>query len=368
MANLIKRQLSDALGTLPTLEPLNPTKLGSGAQEDLFLCALGFEPRCLNLPGSLKDAGYTARRAVYFRYATNLDDNSVNLPALESHLCTISSKVEMMDADTTDFPNKLRSLLELTMSEAQEQPPRITLDISVTANRLLLRCVNVLLEYDVCLRIIYSEAAIYHPTESEYSQEPSKWGSDDELGLERGVNEVFHSIDHPGHGLDPLPDFVILFPSFKSERSKAVVSFVDPALLASTSGKVVWLLGVPHLDEDLWRLDTMKDINRIGDTDNQYEVSTFDYKETMQILERLYTKKSEEHTITVSPLGSKLQALGTALFCYIHPDVRVIFSTPKEYNAAQYSDGCKNIWALDFGNLHELRRNLNEVGKLRIEE
>ena len=112
----------------------------------------------------------------------------------------------------------------------------------------------------------------------------------------------------------------------------------------------------------------MKDINRIGDTDNQYEVSTFDYKETMQILERLYTKKSEEHTITVSPLGSKLQALGTALFCYIHPDVRVIFSTPKEYNAAQYSDGCKNIWALDFGNLHELRGNLNEVGKLRIEE
>ena len=316
----------------------------------------------------LKDAGYTTRRAVYFSYATNLDDNRVNLPALESHLCTISSQVEMMEADTTDFPNKLRSLLELTMSEAQGKPPRITLDISVAANRLLLRCVTALLEYDVCLRIIYSEAAIYHPTEAEYSQEPSKWRSDDMLGLERGVSEVLHSIDHPGHGLDPLPDCVILFPSFKSERSKAVVSFVDPALLANPSGKVVWLLGVPHLDEDIWRLNAMKTINGIGRTDNQYEVSTFDYKETMQILERLHAEKSESHTITVSPLGSKLQALATALFCYIHPDVRVVFSTPKEYNAAQYSDGCKNIWELDFGNFNELRGNLNEVGKLRIEE
>ena len=367
MANIIKRQLSDVLGTLPTLEPLNPTKLGSGDQEDLFLCALGFEPRCLNLPGSLKDAGYTARRAVYFTYATNLDDNRVNLPTLESHLCTISSKVEMMGADTTDFPNKLRSLLELTMSEAQGKPPRITLDISVTANRLLLRCVNVLLEYEVCLRIIYSEADIYHPTKAEYSEEPSKWGSDDMPGLERGVDEVLHSIDHPGHGLDPLPDFVVLFPSFKSERSKAVVSFVDPALLASPSGKVVWLLGVPHLDEDIWRLDAMKDINEIGSTDKKYEVSTFDYKATMQILEYLHAEKSEGHTITVSPLGSKLQALGTALFCHMHPDVRVIFSTPKEYNAARYSDGCKNIWELDFGNFKKLRENLNEVGKLRIE-
>ena len=131
---------------------------------------------------------------------------------------------------------------------------------------------------------------------------------------------------------------------------------------------MVWLLSVPHLDEDIWRLDVMKTVNGIGDADNQYKVSTFDYKETMQILERLYAEKSEGHTITISPLGSKLQALGTALFCYMHPDVRVIFSTPKEYNAAQYSDGCKNIWELDFGNLYKLRGNLNEVGKLRIEE
>ena len=231
MANIIKCQLSDFLGTLPPLEPLTPTKLGSEAQEDLFLCALGFEPRCLYLPASLQDAGYTARRAVYFKYATNLDDNSVNLPVLESHLRAISSKLEMMEADATDFPNKLRSLLELTMSEAQGKPPRITLDISVTANRLLLRCIKVLLEYDVCLRIIYSEAAIYHPTEAEYSQEPSKWGSDDMLGLERGVNEVLHSIDHSGARTGSIARFCDSFSKFQVREKQGGRQLCRPGSL-----------------------------------------------------------------------------------------------------------------------------------------
>ena len=63
-----------------------------------------------------------------------------------------------------------------------------------------------------------------------------------------------------------------------------------------------------------------------------------------------------------------MQALGTALFCYMHPDVRIIFPTPKEYNAAQYTEGCKNIWEIDFGALSDYRRRLDEVGTLRIEE
>jgi hypothetical protein len=320
------------------------------------------------LPRRLEDAGYRVRRSAYFKYATNLDDNNVNLPELETHVSAIGANVEPLEADAADFTTRLRALLELVMREAPVKPPRVTLDFSVTANRLLLRCMKVLLEYDIRARIIYSEAAIYHPTRKEYEQEPAKWERDDLLGLERGVSEVMPSIDHPGHALDPLPDFLILFPCFKPDRSKAVISFVDPSLLANPGDKVVWLLGVPHLADDRWRLDAMKKINGIGEGVPQYEVSTFEYKDTLQVLERLHADRSERHTMTLSPLGSKMQALGTALFCYMHPDVRVIFSTPKEYNAAQYSDGCKEVWEIDFGALGELRRTLDEVGTLWIEE
>lgn len=368
MPKIARCQLVDVIAGLKTIRVLDAREFGATSSEDLFLCALGFEPRCLTLPSRLKDAGYKARRARYFKYATNLDDNAVNLPELECHLRGIAPNVEPLEADAPDFPTRLRALLELVMNETSAKPPRITLDISVTANRLLLRCMKVLLEYDICARIIYSEAEVYHPTKEQYEQDPARWEQEDLLGLERGVGDVMPSIDHPGDALDPLPDSLILFPSFKGERSKAVISFVDPSLLVSPGNKVVWLLGVPHLERNRWRLDAMKRINGIGQDTPHFEVSTFDYKDTLQRLEGLHAEMSETHTITLSPLGSKMQALGTALFCYMHPDVRVIFSTPKEYNAAQYSKGCKEVWKIDFGPLGELRRSLDQVGTLRVEE
>ena len=368
MAKIVSRQLADILGGLEDIRPLDAASLAAASPEDLFLCALGFERRCLTLPSCLKDAKYRARRAAYFKYAMHLDDNIVNLPELESNLRIIAPKVDSLDADAGDFTIRLRELLEIIMCEAPGKPPRVTLDVSVTANRLLLRCMKVLLEYDIRARIIYSEADIYHPTKEEYEQNPEIWDRDDLSGLERGVSDVMPSIDHPGHALDQLPDFLILFPGFKAERSKAVISFVDPSLLANPGDKVVWLLGEPHLKVDDWRIGLMKKINAIGESVPQREVNTFNYKDTLRVLEVFHADKSESHTITLSPLGSKMQALGTALFCYMHPDVRVIFSIPREYNAAHYSEGCKNVWEVDFGALDQLRRSLDEVGTLRIKE
>ncbi len=367
MARIVRRHFADVVGLLSSIAPLDLERAGTTA-DGLFLCALGFEPRCLTLPGHLSEIGYRSRRSAYLKYATNLDDNNLNLSELEHHLHVVSTPVDSLDADAADFPIRLRSLLDLVVSEAESKPASVTLDISVMANRLLLRSMKVLLEYDICVRIIYSEAGVYHPTIQEYEQDPARWTGCDSLGLERGVSEVMPSIDHPGHALDPLPDCLILFPSFKPERSRAVISFVDPSLLANPAGKVVWVLGEPHLLEDRWRLDLMKRINGIGEGTPQYLVSTFDYRETLRALEDLYSEKSERHTITVSPLGSKMQALGIALFCYMHPDVRVIFSIPTEYNAFQYSEGCKAMWEIKFGNLSELRRNLGDVGRLRVEE
>jgi hypothetical protein len=368
MAKIINCDLADVLPSLESITVLEPRSLAANTPEDLFLCALGFEPRCLTLPSMLNAAGYKARRVTYFKYATNLDDNAVNLPEMERHLRGIATNVQPIEADGPDFPGRFRALLELVISEGPSKPPWITLDVSVMANRFLLRCMKVLLGYDICARIIYSEAAVYHPTKEEYGQDPAKWENEDLLGLERGVSDVMPSIDHPGHALDPLPDCVILFPSFKAERSKAVISFVDPSLLSGPSEKVVWLLGVPHLGEDRWRLEAMKRINAIGQEERQYEVDTFDYRETLRILESLHGELAERYRITISPLGSKMQALGTALFCYMHPDVRIIFSTPKEYNAAQYSKGCKATWKIGFGRLADLCHRLDRVGALRVDE
>lgn len=365
MAQIVRRQLEDILDRLSPVTRLESGRDSPFPEDELFLCALGFEPRCLTVPDRLSDAGYGAGRALYFRYGTNLDDNAANLTKLEHDLRQISPIVEPLDVDASDFPALLRAQMDLVVREAAPEIARVTFDISVAANRLLLRCMKVLLEYNVSLRILYSEAQVYHPTKEEYDREPGQLDSG-RVSLEHGVGDVLPSIDHPGQALDPLPDFVVLFPSFKPERSRAVLSFVDPSLLPNPGGSVVWLVGRPHLDEDSWRREAMRELNEIGPDSPQYEVSTFEYKDTLKVLERLHSERSETHTITLSPLGSKLQAFGTALFCFMRPDVRVIFSTPKEYNAVQYSAGCKAVWQIDLGSLDQLRSLLMEVGTIKI--
>jgi hypothetical protein len=97
-------------------------------------------------------------------------------------------------------------------------------------------------------------------------------------------------------------------------------------------------------------------------------VSTFDYQDSLRILEKIHLERANTFRLTLSPMGSKMQALGAALFCCLHPDVRVVFVTPREYNAAHYSEGCKATWMIDFGFLPRMRDLLDRVGQLSIEE
>ena len=368
MAKLLTTELADVMSNLAPILELKFADLTGREADDLFLCALGFEPRCVTIPKKLSGMGYRYGRARFLTYATNLDDNAVNRGELEGYLQVLAPDVEWIEADGSEFSARLRSTLDAVVSAAAPRRPRVTLDLSVMANRVVLKCLRTLLEYDVTLRIFYSEAAVYYPTREDYESEPQKWGTDGVLGLEQGVRDVVPSIEHAGYGLDPCPDAVVLFPSFKAERSRAVISFVDPSLLNDASGKVVWLVGEPHLPSDKWRVAAMRRINGIVTESRQYTVSTFDYRETIKVLEKLYGEISSGYRITLSPLGSKMQAVGTALFCYLHADVRVVLSTPKEYNAAQYSKGCKATWRIDLGSLSELRQALNSVGTLRVED
>jgi hypothetical protein len=329
------------------------------------MCSLGFEPRCVAAPNRLKMAGIRARRVVYFEPSTNRADNRTNLPALSAALNEISDVVESLQSDDLDFGERLNRLLSL-ISRDKSREPLVYVDISVLSNRVLFRVLKAIFEANVNLIVIYSEAAVYHPTEKELKENWEYWKSDSTLGIERGVSEVFPSREYPGQHLDPLPDYLILFPSFKAERTRAVIARVDPSLLTLPGGKLFWIIGVPHVPEQRWRSGAMRKLNDIERTAPQAEVTTFDYKEALKRLEMIYADKWKAYNITISPLGSKLQAIGTAMFCYLHPDVRLVFAIPKEYNAALYSDGCANIWSIRFGSTARIRELLESVGALSI--
>ena len=368
MAKVFATRVEDILHTLPEIVTFDSASGLRGTKEDLFLCALGFEPRGLTVPRALAEMGYSARRARYFEYSTNADDNEANRPELEACLGQLSNSVESIRCEEQDFPSTLSKLLDAVEGTDKSHPPRVTFDISVAANRLLLRTIGVLLQRNISLRILYSEAGTYHPTEEEFKKNFQSWATDETLGLEQGVSEVLPSKEQPGHHLDPLPNCIIVFPTFKAARARAVIAAIDPSLLAAPGKSVYWMLGEPHLPEDKWRLKAMAKINGVAQGLPQFNVKTFDYKDTLRTLEFIHGHMWEQHNLSIAQFGSKLQTLGTSLFCFLHPEVRLWYAIPRKYNAANFSDGCKATWALDFGPMQETRNLLNAVGKLKIAE
>ncbi len=110
----------------------------------------------------------------------------------------------------------------------------------------------------------------------------------------------------------------------------------------------------------------MREINKIPDSAPSYEVSTFDYKKTLETLERIYQARDCKYHVNISPLGSKMQSVGIALFWYMRQDVSIVFAMPEEYNARQYSEGCKATWQINFGDINKVREILDSVGQLEI--
>ena len=99
----------------------------------------------------------------------------------------------------------------------------------------------------------------------------------------------------------------------------------------------------------------------------QVEVSTFDYKDTLRALEAAHLQYMHEYNISLAPFGSKLQSVAVALFCTMHPDVRIVSAKPRQYGIL-FSEGCKRTWSLDFGATENVRDHLARVGELEIGE
>ncbi|MGO9273880.1 MAG: hypothetical protein ACLQOO_27175 [Terriglobia bacterium] len=368
MAKIHVRQLSEVIHQLPEAQRFGAADRASVEGADMLLCAVGFEERCLTIPSLFDRNRISVPRSIYFEYSTNREDNGAHRGQFIEHLQNFSGAVDRLDADEEGLVRSLRESFSSLGAKISGREPLVLFDISVGSNRLLMRVLKVLLEARVRLTLLYSEAAIYHPTQVEYESEPSKWREPESLGLERGVDDVEFSEEYPGYHVDQLPDCITIVTGYNADRARAAISKVDPFLLSTPQGKVVWLVGLPHLPEDQWRTSLVRAIHKLGSEEPQYEVSTFDYRDILRVLDDLYQQRCGQFRFTLAPLGSRLQALGESLFCYLRPEMRVIFVTPQQYNAARYSEGCKNTWMIEFGSVTKIRGLLDDVGKVSIED
>ncbi len=338
---------SAALG-LPTLKPLSIR----GAHYDVGIFPLGFEDRCLALADRCVKDNVTIDRKVVVIYPGNAKDNETNWPQLSESLGKIPGNgVERVSVQD------MRSWV-LNDSHLGESGSRVIVDTSGSSNSLTMRLVWAFLERDVSLTLGFGEAKQYFPLEPA-TKRPTA----------RGMSGLDVSVEHPGLQSGYSRDSVILVPGFDKDRARKVLNWVDPVLLTSAYDQVTWVLGVPHLKKDRWRVDELRAIHELGDNSPWHNVtlcSTFDYLESWRTLEAIYQDRKSDDRFTLSPMGSKLQAIGSALFCHSRSDVRVVFSLPKSYSTKAYSFGIRRLWQLDFESTQSLRTTVESVDSLEV--
>lgn len=366
MKNIKEIELADILNDLPKIALLDCEKQFQDREFDVFFCALGFEERCLFIPEKLAEIkNFKCTESICFEYSTNAEDNEVNKPKLIRAFQKYTTSWNFLQCDGENFTKNLREFL--CKVTKLNKDPKIIFDISVFSSKLLISTIKVLLEFDICLQVVYSEAAIYHPTCNEFEKEPKNWTTEEGFGIARGVSNVVPSSEYPGITREN-PDLIVAFATFKPERTKTIITYIDETLLIQPGKRIVWIVGDPHMDEETKkkRKNMLREINKILIEAPSYEVCTLNYKKTLEILDQIYKNNHLEYYISILALGSKMQSLGVALFCYIRPDIPVYHAIPKEYNAKQYSEGCKATWQIDFGNLTDIKCILDKVGKLEV--
>lgn len=359
MTHLHQKVFSDVAHELPDIRPIDDARTHL-ADIDVFIAVLGFEERTASAAAALADLGCRATNVLLLNYPMNIEDNERRRPLLNSALKALApTTVTETSVGTIDFPKAIRAAITAATPPADDRLPTVVIDISVASNKLVLRALHALLGTECRLIVLYAEAGTYFPTEVEYKT----------TELSSGVGELEVSIDHAGVHMDPAPDCLILFPGLEPHRSRAVISKVDQSLLTFPQDRVIWMIGDPKEPEDKWRRKATRELNGLNQPDSEPAhriVPTFDYIETMRALEEVYNDRVGRYQFTLSPMGSKLQAVGAALFGWYRNEVRVIFATPKRFNAAHYSEGCKGVWAVPLGDTVAVRSLLDSVGDLNI--
>jgi|GEM_PF-1733101 len=368
MKKIHEIELNEIISQLPDPILINDGTF-SGQQDTLFLCSLGFEDRCLNIPKKLaKIKKYHCDQAIYFEYSTNKEDSRHNLDPLTKYLTKFSRLQIPLECDSENFFEIFRNFIAgICLPKIR---PKILFDISTCSSKLLLTSLKVLFEFDIELKIVYSEALVYHPKQDEIDtdEKMNKWTSDDEFGLAKGIADFTSSRGFPGNNIDGLPNAIIVFASFKPERNENAILKADEILLSNPGKRVIWIIGKPRLEKDQYRVNFLIRSNHISSSSNKHLISTFDYKDTLLVLNKIYKEYNLEYHLIISPLGSKLQGLGISLFHFVKPDITINFSQPKEYNANRYSEGAGECWMLNFGDLIRIKYLLNCVGYWELSE
>ena len=318
-------------------------------RDDLFVCALGFEDRCVAGPERLEKHGYICKNAIVLKYDVHEQENNKNLENLRRILENISESPFLTSDYFVTDPFKSESKFDdsLNMVAKQKSTSSVTIDITSFSSASIIQILDLLFRRTQKsleqIRIIYTEAEKYFPLKEDIRKRMPE-----DVYLSSGVKEIvtipkFNGIFLPGYST-----LLIIFLGLNSIRTRGAINFFQPS-------QKIGIVGDPPRGDRKWRKDEVirRNFNIFDEKGEIILLSTFYYEETILKLNELYENFSPKSNIAICPLGSKLQTLGVFLFTRKHPDVKLLFPIPMKFHPKRYSKGYTKTWQIIF----ELKNN-----------
>lgn len=361
---LYQSDISDTINVLNGVERIDQPAM----ECDLFLCTLGFEDRTHKLVTEFSESGALEGALVLLvQYPTNVDDNLANLPAFEAAAST-SFGLKTIDYSRNEYSGILAESLNQLIGHRANA--RVVFDISTCSSYVLYPTLKQLIDLDVELTIVYTEAEEYFPTFDEWTRVASQADSEEMLFTRAfeeaefqsiGVDDVYSSPIFSEMNPGNRPTVLVAVPNFSASRMQTVITR-DQEINKTPSSRVHWLIGEPPGTENKWRAEAVQKTNGLVSVQeaNVHYVSTLDYKETITSLENIWLATRHEHHMAIGSLGSKMQHLGTFFFVYLHKDVGLWLAEPKRFQAGKFSSGRGPSWRVPLGRSDALRKKLDE--------
>lgn len=323
----------------PSLKLIQKVSL---SKEDILIISEGFEDRATEVLSrfvSEDNRGITVIIFTYFPYLKENRKEDIDKFCREGNFKTIY--IEYNRHNPSGIGDKLCDILNNISG-------KIFVDISAMSRLLITQLIVALGQrnYFNETTVFYSEALEYPPSKNEVDNVIKEQKTDEiyrAMFLSSGVFEVTIVPELSSVSLQGQPIRLVTFPSFNKDQFSSLRSEIQPTYFSI-------IHGIPPLSENAWRPEAIKKINYIDKILNREDsnVSTLDYRETLDVLWKIYNLHGAADRIILSPTGSKMQALAVGIFRTYMKDVQVAYPTPREFALPNnYTKGVKNVYSLE---------------------
>jgi hypothetical protein len=317
---------------MPTVGPAGDIDLM--AEDSLVVCA-GFEDRSLGVLRSLTSCVQVT--VVLVEYRPYLLGNR-----LEDCLSECSRLGVAPIRYVYDRENPAGAAIDIWSLLAKARG-RIHIDLSGMSRLLIVQLLAASATERRFSRItlLYTEPEQYYPLRDQVQAVESKSAATAIEFLSWGVSEITVVPELSSVALPDQPTHLIAFPSFDAQQLAAVRKDVEPA-------RISIILGTPLPAHGDWRLQAVRDLNCKSSQRGlrEFVTSTYDYRETLNLLLELYSGGQRLDKVVISPTGSKMQTVAVGVLRAFLSDVKVVYPTPRSFATGAYTVGIRRIHQL----------------------